>query len=273
MKKHVSYNYLDYGPQQYKNFPGAVDSFFRTECPQIGGKLSRRAIVQSLVQMVGKFYPETSHLRPGQITWTTIDSEAKTGYGSKITESPLTNVILDLVCEDDARQRAEGKKLRDIKKDATARIFQQAYEQGGCMTQAEIGILLKISAPTIGKYTREWEHENGRLLPRRGTIHDLGPTQTHKKEIIKKLFLEGKSVEQVKRETNHSPQAIHRYILAFKQVLLCLRKGLSIQETAYATKMSKRLVEEYNQLMQDYAEENRYLKALLKEMEKSAIQD
>jgi hypothetical protein len=32
-------------------------------------------------------------------------------------------------------------------------------------------------------------------VPRRGTLYDMGPTLTHKKPIIRKLFLEGKSVE------------------------------------------------------------------------------
>ena len=269
MKKHLKHNAATYGPQQYKNFAGALDGFLRTECPQLGGQLSRKVLVQSLVEMVNQFYPETSHLRPGQIHWTTIDTKAKAGYGHKISNSPLTSVILDLVRVEDVRERAEGKKLREFKKDAVARIFSQAFEQGGCMTLAEVAILLKVSAPTVSKYVKEWEQEHGTLLPRRGTIHDMGPTLTHKKEIVRKLFLEGKSVGQVQRETNHSPQAIHRYIQAFKQILLCLRKGLSIQETAYATKMSQPLVEEYQKLVKEYGKENEHLKAILKEIEKS----
>ncbi len=273
MKRHIDHNAATYGPQQYKNFTGAMDSFFRTECPQLGGKLTRRALVQSLVEMVGRFYPETSHLRPGQIHWTTIDSKAKGGYGHKISEAPLTSVIIDLVQLDDVRDRAEGKKLREIKKEAVARIFKQSFEQGGCMTQAEVAILLKISAPTVGRYVKEWDKEHGGLLPRRGTIHDMGPTLTHKKEIVRKLFLEGKTVEQVQRETNHSPQAIHRYIQSFKQVLLCLRKGLTVKETSYATKMTQRLVKEYQELVEQYGKENPYLKALLQEVEKSSKSD
>ena len=98
----------------------------------------------------------------------------------------------------------------------------------------------------------------------------MGPTLTHKKEIVRKLFLEGKSVEQVQRETDHSPEAIHRYILAFKQVLLCKRKRLNPQETSFAVKMSQRLVQEYLNLIAEYGEENPYLKALLQEDQQSA---
>jgi predicted transcriptional regulator len=269
MKTRLSHNAAMYGPQEHKSFAGALDAFLRQECPQVGGKLSRQVLVQSLVEMVGRFYPETSHLKPGQITWTTIHKDTRSSYGRKIADCPLTSVVLDLVLPGDGKDRSEGRKLREIKRDAAARLFQQAFAQEGCMTLAEVAILLKVSAPSVSKYAREWETLNGKTLPRRGTIHDMGPTLTHKKEIVRKLFLEGKSVEQVQRETLHSPEAIHRYILAFKQVLLCKRKQLNPQETAFAVKMSPRLVQEYLNLIAQYGEENPALNALLQENRQS----
>jgi DNA-binding CsgD family transcriptional regulator len=144
-----------------------------------------------------------------------------------------------------------------------ARLFTQAYDQGGCMTNVETALLLKMSPSTVSKYTREWESEHDTLLPRRGTIHDMGPTLTHKKEIIERLFLHGKSVEQVMRETYHSAEAITRYVVAFKQVLLCHRKGLSTEEIAFSVKMSKRLVEEYLRLITELATKNQSLDQLI----------
>jgi len=68
--------------------------------------------------------------------------------------------------------------LRDLKKEAVVRLCQQAYKQKGCLTRAELAILLKISATTVSKYIRNWEMEHQMVLPRRGLIHDLGPTLT-----------------------------------------------------------------------------------------------
>ena len=97
----------------------------------------------------------------------------------------------------------------------------------------------------------------------------MGPSLTHKREIIERLFLKGQPVERVCRETYHSPAAVQRYIAAFKQVLLCRQKGLSHQEIAFAIKMSERLVREYQNLtmilynnMQDWRSEcNRWRRA------------
>ena len=263
MQKQLNHNAATYGPAQYKNFTGALGTFFQQELPQLAGQRSRQVLVQGIVEMVERFYPETTHLRPGQIQWTTVDRDEKASYGKRASDCRLTSVVLDLVRTRDIAERAQGKKLREMKKEAVVRLFEQSYEQGGCMPNAELAILLKICPGTVSKYAREWESEKGRLLPRRGTIHDLGPTLTHKRQIIEKLFLEGKSVGQVCRETYHSPEAVHRYITAFKQVLLCRRKGLSNGEIAFAVKKSLRLVEEYQKLIDQMAKRNYALEELL----------
>ena len=252
-----------YGPMQYKTFAGALCAFFQAECPQLGGQRTRQVLVQSITEMVGRFYPETSHLRPGQIQWTTVHRDAKPSYGKTIQNTQLASVILDLVRPEDAKERSEGKCLRDLKKEAVARLLQQAFEQEGCLTNVETAILLKISPATVGKYIREWEKENRLILPRRGTIHDMGPTLTHKPIILRKLVLEGKSVEQVSRETCHTPEAIHIYLKTFRQVFLCRRKGLCPEEIAFATKRSLRLILEYLKLLDEFSEENKALHALL----------
>jgi hypothetical protein len=252
MNKRLSANEATFTPQYYKTFLGALESFFAQECPQIGGIRTRQVLVKSIHDMVIKFFPESSNMRQGQILWTTVHKDEKMSYGKSIQKTTLKNVILDLVQEKDPLERAEGKKLRDIKKEAVSRLHHQAYEQSGCLTNAETAILLKISPPTVGKYIKEWEIENKAVIPRRGTIHDIGPSLTHKKIIIEKLFIEKKTVQQVSRETYHSLPAIQRYISTFKQVLLCRKKNFSVEETAYAIGKSIRLTKEYFKIIEEY---------------------
>ena len=252
MNKRLSSNEAMFTPQYYKTFLGALESFFAQECPQIGGIRTRQVLVKSINEMVVKFFPKSSNMRQGQILWTTVHKDEKMSYGKSIQKTTLTNVILDLVQEKDPLERAKGKKLRDIKKEAVSRLHHQAYEQNGCLTNAETAILLKVSPPTVGKYIKEWETENKAVIPRRGTIHDIGPSLTHKKIIIEKLFIEKKTVQQVSRETYHSLQAIQRYISAFKQVLLCRKKNLSVEETAYVIGKSIRLTKEYFKIIEEY---------------------
>ena len=256
--KNAAASYLEktYGPAEQKTFTGALGSFFAREFPQLMGDRARRAVVQGVVEMVHRFFPETSHLRPGQTPWTTVAKQTSASYGKTINQTPLVGVVLNLIAEDEVSQRKNGMRLRDLKIAAVGRLCEQADDQGGCLTSAELAILLKTTPATIGNYIRAYENQTGRLLPRRGTIHDLGPTLTHKKEICRLLFLEQRSVSETCRITRHTPQAVNRYITNFKQVLTCKTNGLDVQQTAFATKLSRPLVEEYHRLFDEYAVTN-----------------
>jgi len=258
-----------YGPAAQKTFTGALEAFFSSEFPQLAGDRARRAVVQGIVDMVHRFFPATTNLRQGQTTWISVAKNEVSSYGKSITETRMVPVIVSLLAEDEAQQRRDGTRLRDIKRQAVARVCQEIDAQGGCVTASELAIMFKISPATVGTYIAQWETENGALLPRRGTIHDMGPTLTHKKEICRLLFIEGKTVSQVVNLTKHSTRAIDRYITNFRQVYTCKTKGLTVDETAHATKLSKRLVEEYHLLFAEYAITNARFDALLKDASKN----
>jgi hypothetical protein len=258
-----------YGPAAQKTFTGALEAFFASEFPQLAGERARRSVVQGIVEMVHRFFPATSHLRQGQTTWISVAKNEVSSYGKTITETRMVPVIVTLLAEDEARQRRDGKRLRDIKRESVARACLEIDQQGGCVTASELAIMFKTTPTTVGKYIAHWEAENGKLLPRRGTIHDMGPTLTHKKEICRLLFIEGKTVTQVIHLTKHSARAIERYITNFRQVFTCKTNGLTVQETALATKLSQRLVEEYHRLFNEYAITNAKFDALLKEASKN----
>lgn len=263
MKRFATSRAVTYGPMQHKSFASALTAFFATECPHLGGERIRRVLVEGLVAMVEQFYPKTTHLRPGQVPWVTVAKDEHPAFAKRIRDHRLVHVVLDVVRPDDAAARAHGARLRAQRKEAVARLFQQADVQGGCLTNAEVSVLLKISPRTVTTYIHEWERQHDRLLPRRGTVHDLGLSLSHKPVIIRKLLLEGKSVEQVCRETHHSPEAVHRYIAAFKRILLLRRKQLPPSDIAYVVRMSPRLVAEYDRLIDELGDDSPLLKHLL----------
>jgi len=274
----LTHNQATFTPQLYKSFDGALEAFFLQECPQLGGARTRQVLVQSVRQMVEAFFPATTNLRAGQTIWSAVHKDETSSYGKTITQSRLTPVILDRLPPEEIKARAAGAKLRDLKRDAVARLFQQAYQQNGVLTNAEVALLLKVAPTTVSTYLHQWEEEHQSQLPRRGTIHDMGPTLTHKKEILEKLIFAGKSVEVVCRETQHSPEAVLRYTTNFKQVLLCRRKGLQNGDIAFATKLSLRLIEEYQALIAAWGQKHPqwectgqpWLDDLLAQLEKTA---
>lgn len=245
-----------YLPQLFKNFDGALEAFLAEECPQIGGIKTRIMLVSLIRKIVDVFFPKRDYISSGQVLWNCVHKDEKSGHGKKMSNTRLTSVVLDLITTEEIESVSNGESWREIKKKTIARICNQAYEQSGVLAGAEMSLLLKITEGTVSSYIKEWETENKKILPRRGTIHDLGRSLTHKRIIIEKLVFEGKKVEEVCRETNHSPQAVLRYITNFKQVLLCRRKKFDTLEIAFAVGMSIGLVEEYNDLIDDYKKEH-----------------
>lgn len=253
MKRYPTSTAAAYTPQTCKTFGGALGAFFADECPQLAGERTRQLLVHCIEELVGQFFPATNHLRPGQTVWPTVRKDAKPGYGQRIQDTRLTPVILTLIDPQEAAARAAGKPLRELQKATLARLCLEADAQGGCLTSAELARLTKLCLASVTHYLAAWEHEHQTVLPRRGTIHDLGPSLTHKRTIIHQLFIEQQSVQQTARATHHSPPAIQRYISAFRQVLLCRQKGMTTPEIAFATKMTVRLVKEYEAILDHYA--------------------
>jgi predicted component of type VI protein secretion system len=112
MKTQASAASAAYTPQSFKNFASALCAFFEDECPQLGGLRTRQVLVNNINEMVCKFFPETTHLRPGQTTWVTVHKDEKASYGKTIRNTKLTVVNLDLVQGRDAADRAAGAKLQ-----------------------------------------------------------------------------------------------------------------------------------------------------------------
>jgi hypothetical protein len=110
-----------------------------------------------------------------------------------------------------------------------------------------------VSAGTIGKDIREFQLEHSVVLPYRRTIHDIGPTLTHKKIIIQQ-FVRNVPTPEIAWRTSHSEEACDRYIKGFKKVLKLHGEGMPAENMASDLEMSKSLVREYVEIIEDMAE-------------------
>ena len=233
-----------------KTFHSAMLQFLRKELINFGD-LSLKALADSLHNLFLEYHPANENQKIGQVMWTAVKETETASHGKSMSKTNIKPVFVDLVTPDDLEKLEGGIKRRNIRKDIAIRLFNQTKQQQAVFTNMDVATLMNMSSATISKYVKEYENEKNILVPRRGTIHDMGPSITHKKEICYKIIVEGKSIEQVARETNHSPEAITRYVKDYKRIQTCLAKGLSIDETAMAVKLGKRLIEEYMVLIKE----------------------
>ncbi len=89
------------------------------------------------------------------------------------------------------------------------------------------------------------------LVPRRATVHDVGSGLTHKRIICRKRYLEGKSSDEIARETYHSLEAVDRYLGTYDRVRHCHLEGLAPGAIAYTLNCSLSLVQEYLAINQE----------------------
>lgn len=251
MKSSKSSLEAQFGPLQQKTFASALSLFFEQQCPQMGGHLTRQVLVNNIQKLVDAFYPANTHLRMGQVMWPAVDENEHASYGKTISRTKIKPVFVDMIAPEDIEATLLGEKKTKIRQKATIRLFNQAKQQGGVLTGVDAATMMRLSPATISRYVRQWEKEHQTSVPRRGTIHDMGRSVTHKRQICYKMIVEGKSVEQTARETNHSPEAITRYVKDYKRVLACLHKGLTPKETAFVARVSESLVFEYENLIQE----------------------
>ncbi len=240
-----------FGPLQKKTFASALCQFFEEQCPQMGGQLTRKLLVNKVQELVENFYPPNTHLRMGQVMWPAVDENEKAAYGKTIEKTKLKPVFVDMIAPEDIEAVLQGEKAKAIRQRAAVRLFVQAKEQGAVLTGVDVASMMRLNPATISNYVRLWEKQNQTIVPRRGTIHDMGRSITHKKQICYKVIVQGKSIETAARETNHSPEAITRYVKDYKRILACLNKGLTPKDTAFVAKVSESLVYEYMNLINE----------------------
>jgi hypothetical protein len=132
--------------------------------------------------------------------------------------------------------------------------------QGGLLTTSDLSVLFHHGHSRVAELIRAYETQSGDVVPRRGNLHDMGRTVTHKRIICHKAFLEGKTTDVIAPETNHSPEAVDHYLLDFSRVYYAtVLKGMSIEEATFAIQRPRSLVEEYVKLLVEFGLNNQRL--------------
>jgi hypothetical protein len=241
-----------YGPLTAKTFPAALSYFLTQEFPHLGGPKVRELFVAEVVRLVEQFYPAPQRLQPGQTVWLAVAKSDRPKDHQPLTQTHLLPVILTLVDQADIHRLMKGTSRVLVTQEIIARIHREADEQGAVLAQTDTALLLAFKESVISQRIRDYEKRTGQIIPRRGTIHDLGPTVSHKATIARKALLERKSTSQTASTTNHTPKSVDRYLLDLTRCYICLKRaGQSVEQTAFTTGLSLNLVREYAALIDE----------------------
>lgn len=260
MKTRQSDRETQYRPQAGKTLREAMRNFIRREFPRLGGPWVIEMFVDQLLQLVDRYHIQRDKLRPGQTVWSAVAIDEAPGYRKPIYATRQVPVVITLVNQDDIAAMREGLSWTDIFQRALVRAMKDAHAQGGLLTTSDLSVLFYHSHSRVAELIRQYENKTGEVVPRRGNLHDMGRTVTHKRIICRKAYLEGKTTDVIARETNHSPEAVDNYLLDFARIYYAtVLKGMSMEETTFAIQRPQSLVEEYVKLLVEFGLNNQRL--------------
>jgi DNA-binding Lrp family transcriptional regulator len=187
-------------------------------------------------------------LGEGQIEVNVIGIEERSGKVLEQLEKCKVILTIDAGQADIEALKLYGRiGLRRIK---IQRITDEAVEQGGVLSQEDIGKYLSCTKRTVQRDIREIK-KSGIEVITRGVLHNIGRGQTHKVKIIG-MYLDGKTYSEIKLSTRHSVGAIKRYIESFSKVLMCHKSKIYGRKAiGVVTGLSEGLVKQYQDLIRE----------------------
>lgn len=250
MKHQPPHYHSAYTPLQAKTFRAALGQLLAQEFPHLGGPKVRELFVAEVERLVDTFYPPRERLRLGQVLWLAVDKRARPHDKLSMRDTPLVPVVLTIVAPEDIYALAHGKTRTEVSQQVVLRLHGEADAQGGVLAESDTAVLLCYTPGHIGDLIRDYEIRTGEVVPRRGTVHDLGSSVTHKGIIAYKALRERKSTLQVARETAHTCESVDRYLRDLARCYMCLKRlGQTVEQTTFTTGLSLRLVRDYDDLI------------------------
>lgn len=214
------------------------------------GEVVATAIIEDLLALVEHFYRynDNSFLKAGQLVWYAVPIDEYPKRGKSMSQTKLIPVILDIITEDDLEHLRQQIHHRELRMKRIERLTQQAYDQGGVLSQLDLAVLFTVSEHTAGAYVREYHSLYGRPLPTRGNVQLIGGGQTHKQQIIA-LHLKGWLVPAICTKTNHSKEAVERYINDFEATRLLSTKFDDVDVISRIRRLAPSVVRQYLDLI------------------------
>lgn len=189
-------------------------------------------------------------LSDGQMWYTAVHKDEPAGKSllkcRKVRIKLTLHSANDVDCED----------THSLKSQLVHRLCWEALDQNATLTIEDLSVLLFTSERTIRRIIAEFRQQDI-FIPIRGYYHDIGPGTSHKFQAVR-LFLKGFSVSKIAQLLGHHIRSIERYLDDFCVVMMGIEDGFSAARIARHSKMSERLVKEYQLLYNQFKDDPAY---------------
>ncbi len=245
MAREPDYIRKKFGPLLEKNLQNALAHCIAEQFPRIGGPRIQQLCAEMVLQVIDDHVRSREHVRHGQALWMAVAIDDPPSRLKRIADTHLVPVVLDVSTAEDVQSRLERETPQQRLRRKAVRLCHQAHRQGALLSNCDLAELLNRDDSCMATLLAGHERDTGQPVPRRATLHDVGTGLTHKAIICRKRYREGKSSDQIARETYHSMEAVDRYLGQFDRVRHCRQQGLTPEQTAFTLNCGLALVREY----------------------------
>jgi len=182
--------------------------------------------------------PELKECAPYQLKYPCVSASA--GSGKPLSECAMTTVFLTLFSADDDDNLPLEEKQASVcrRQRRIMRITEEAREQGGLLSQEDLGRILMCDVRTVRRDISALK-KAGITVATRGQQKDIGPGVTHRAVAVR-LWLEGVEPIAIGRRIKHSIGAVENYLEKFKRVSYLRMKNFDDYQIALTVGISVR---------------------------------
>ncbi len=212
-------------------------------------------ITDDLMTLINQVSQPYERLQPGQLVWLGVPVDLpREKIGQPMRDLPLKPIVLTVLTAQDVQELMAAKGRQDLlalRCKRTARLFQEAKAQDTSLPYPDVGALYGLSLDVVKGDVDRWQAAHGDHLPHRGRVHEIGPTTTHKQEIVESL-LQGKQIPEAARAHNHAIPNVERYYQGYNAVETACGYCDDLDQIVLMTGLRRHVVEQYYALVEKY---------------------
>ena len=201
--------------------------------------------------MVDECFVTEDQLRLGQALVLAPEQGQANPFSKGMQYLKLKTVRLTFLTPQDVESLCDGTPTSTVRMTRMARMAQEAFEQGACLTTAQLALILGLVPSVVSRLIQAYHETHGEFVPLRGIVEDCSGATSHKAQIVK-LHLEGLSTSEIAQKTKHNPKNVERYVRRFNQVrefVGYLERPPEPQVVARILGMGDKLAREYLDLL------------------------
>lgn len=185
---------------------------------------------------------------PGKVTLLAVSADEPAGKAVVDCEKVSVCLTVHRGPVDDELMQSKGPA--GFRQARIVDLCQEAMSQGGLLTREDLAYrIFFVNVRTISRDFEALRQANPeRPIPLRSTMQDIGPVLTHRVQIVR-LALEGYTTTEICQRMRHSAAAVGNYIWTFTRCAQLLRKKMQVGQIAFLLRRSKKLIEQYQELL------------------------